>query len=249
MKMKNNIFTSKSNALKFLEKNVKRSRIEKIFDFTVEQWVKNKPDILQTIKKSFNSRKVIVRSSARGEDSPQKSQAGNYESVQNVNSLSIVELKQAIKKVIDSYNAKGNFNPKNQILIQRQSSKIITSGVVFTREPNIGAPYYVINYDEGIITDRVTKGQVGNTIKIFKEISTAKIPKKWNKLIYSLKEIEKIIKTDLLDVEFGITETDVVIFQVRPLTGVKNKEITKINSRISKLISKNKYSPSKTDKH
>ena len=57
MKMKNNIFTSKSNALKFLEKNVKRSRIEKIFDFTVEQWVKNKPDILQTIKKSFNSRK------------------------------------------------------------------------------------------------------------------------------------------------------------------------------------------------
>ena len=72
MKMKNNIFTSKSNALKFLEKNVKRSRIEKIFDFTVEQWVKNKPDILQTIKKSFNSRKVIVRSSARGEDSPQK---------------------------------------------------------------------------------------------------------------------------------------------------------------------------------
>ena len=240
MKLKNNIFTSKSNALKFLEKNVKRSRIEKIFDFTVEQWVKNKPDILQTIKKSFNSRKVIVRSSARGEDSPQKSQAGNYESVQNVNSLSIVELKQAIKKVIDSYNAKGNFNPKNQILIQRQSSKIITSGVVFTREPNIGAPYYVINYDEGIITDRVTKGQVGNTIKIFKEISTAKIPKKWNKLIYSLKEIEKIIKTDLLDVEFGITETDVVIFQVRPLTGVKNKEITKINSRISKLISKNK---------
>ena len=167
---KNSIFTSKSNALKFLEKNVKRSRIEKIFDFTVEQWVKNKPDILQTIKKSFNSRKVIVRSSARGEDSPQKSQAGNFESVQNVNSLSIVELKQAIKKVIDSYNAKGNFNPKNQILIQRQSSKIITSGVVFTREPNIGAPYYVINYDEGIITDRVTKGQVGNTIKIFKEI-------------------------------------------------------------------------------
>ena len=43
---KNSIFTSKSNVLKLLKKQIKLSQIEKILDFTVEDWQKNKNKIL-----------------------------------------------------------------------------------------------------------------------------------------------------------------------------------------------------------
>ena len=35
---KNPIFTSKTNVLKLLKRHVKLSRIEKILDFTIEDW-------------------------------------------------------------------------------------------------------------------------------------------------------------------------------------------------------------------
>ena len=35
-----NLFTTKANVLKFLEFKIKNSNIEKIFDFTVEEWGK-----------------------------------------------------------------------------------------------------------------------------------------------------------------------------------------------------------------
>ena len=43
---KNSIFTSKSNVLKLLKKQIKLSQIEKILDFTVEDWQKNKKFII-----------------------------------------------------------------------------------------------------------------------------------------------------------------------------------------------------------
>ena len=78
------IFTSKSNVLKYLYGKLDNSVIEPIYDFTIEDWEKNKADILQTISEQFKSQIVIVRSSAQGEDSVYKSEAGNYQSIQNV---------------------------------------------------------------------------------------------------------------------------------------------------------------------
>ena len=37
-----NDFTSKSNVLKLLNSRLKKSKIEKIFDFTVQEWKNNK---------------------------------------------------------------------------------------------------------------------------------------------------------------------------------------------------------------
>jgi len=39
------IFTSKSNVLKFLQKKIKRSKIEKIYDFTIYEWKKHENEI------------------------------------------------------------------------------------------------------------------------------------------------------------------------------------------------------------
>ena len=79
-----NYVTTKANVLKYLQPKLKKSKIEKIFDFTVVEWDNEKKIILSKIKKQFKKGKIIIRSSAIGEDSIEKSNAGIYESVLNV---------------------------------------------------------------------------------------------------------------------------------------------------------------------
>jgi len=242
------IFSSKSNTLKILQNKLNYSKIEKIFDFTVDEWNDNKSNILNALSKNFEKNNVIVRSSAKGEDSHDKSEAGNYDSVQNINASSKKQLQNAINKVIKSYEKKGNFFPNNQILIQKQTSNIISSGVAFTRSPN-NQPYYIINFDDGSSTDSVTKGEQSNLIKIFRNLEYNKIPNKWKLLIKSFKEIEKITKTDWLDIEFGITKNKkIVIFQVRPLIAQKKILLNNIDEKISKKIQTNKKKYEKLSK-
>jgi len=237
--VKNNFFSSKADVLKFLQKKLKKSKIEMIFDFTVSDWSKKEEKILQDIETVFDSNNLIVRSSAIGEDSLEKSQAGNYQSILNVPSNSKRKLKNAINLVIQSYRFKGNYNSKNQILIQTLAEDVVTSGVVLTRTEDRASPYYVVNYVDGSSTDRVTRGDKSNTIKFFKKIQLSKLSKRWKSLVIAIQEIESILKTDSLDVEFGITNSNkVLIFQVRPITFLK--KTANLNKEISNVITQNK---------
>ena len=232
-----NIFLSKSFVLKFLKQKLKFSNIENIYSFTIDDWQKHENEILQQIKQKFKPNLVIVRSSAIGEDSIYESQAGNYDSVLNVDSSTNQKLKRAINTVIASYVKKGNNNLQNEILIQTQTSNITVNGVAFTREPTTGSPYFVINFDDDTSSDSVTKGQTTQIIKIHKNSSSSKIPKKWKKLIQSLKEIETITKNDSLDVEFAITKkNNVTIFQARPITTIKKTISKKMDKKLIKII-------------
>ena len=236
----NFLFKTKADTLKQLVKLVERSKIEKIYVFTVEEWQSSQITILKYISNNFN-KKIIVRSSAVGEDSATSSQAGSYESILNVNASSKREISNAINSVISSYKIKNNRNNQNQILIQSQTLNIVISGVVFTRTPDVGSPYFVINFEEGKLTTGVTKGSIGNTTKIFRKINHKLIPQKWANLIVSIKEIEKIVNSDKLDIEFGITKNNqVVIFQVRPLTSIKRESKDIPDNDISKIILKSK---------
>ena len=235
----NNLFTSKSDVLKFLRHKLKKSKIEKIFDFTVEEWENNKKYIISNIQKEFNNKILIIRSSAIGEDSIENSNAGNYLSLQNINSNSKIKIQNAINHVIKSYFQKANLNKNNQILIQNQTNNIKQSGVIFTKTPDLGSPYFVINYEDGPSTIGVTSGHVNKTIKIFRKSTLIEIPKNWQKLITSIKEIEKIIDSNELDIEFGITRNDqIVIFQVRPITSLKSADKKNLDNKISNLIIK-----------
>ena len=234
------IFTSKANTLKFLQEKITKSKIEQSFDFTTEEWQKNELNILNKTMKLFGGSLVVVRSSAVGEDTVEKSEAGNFTSILNVSSTSKTKLKKSIETVIDSYEKKGKTNRDNQILIQRQTSNVKTSGVLFTRTPDIGAPYYIVNFEDGKSTDSVTKGLIGNTIKIFRKISFEDIPDKWKNLVLSVREIEQILGTDLLDIEFAITNNNIVIFQVRPLTTGKELHVSDIEKNVLQLVKKNK---------
>ena len=162
MKLKN-IFeqdgeSTKSDVLKFLKKNICYSKIENLIDFTVYDWKNNDSKIIKLVQNEFTYGKIIIRSSAIGEDSSSSSQAGKYTSILNINPKSKLQIKNSINKVIQSYIDNGNSNLKNKILIQQQSDEIKISGVIFTRSEPMGSPYYTINYDVGTATDSVTSG-------------------------------------------------------------------------------------------
>ena len=240
----NSIFSSKSNVLKFLTKKITLSKIEKIFDFTVNEWEKNTKKIINQILIQFPNEQLIIRSSAIGEDSEENSAAGTYESILNINSKSKNDLIKAINSVINSYKSKNNFNQKNQILVQTQTKNIIRSGVIFTRTSDFGSPYYVINYEDGTSTTGVTHGSINKTIKISKYTNKENLDKIWSKLLKSIEEVESIVSSDSLDIEFGITKKNsIILFQVRPITSLHEKQYLKFDSKIKQKIkqSQNKF--------
>ena len=110
-----NLFTSKANVLDVLEKNLKKSTIERLFYFTISEWNDNQDVIIKKIKSFFNSsKKIIIRSSALGEDSIDNSAAGLYDSILGISPKSNKEIKSAIKSVIKSYEENGNQNNQNK---------------------------------------------------------------------------------------------------------------------------------------
>ena len=233
-----NIFSSKANALDFFQTKIRNSKIEEMYVFDHHEWKDYDTEILNRIQNIFSG-KIVVRSSAIGEDSLEKSDAGRYKTILNLKVTQRNTIKNGINDVISSYNiSEDNYEPY-QILIQKQTTNSRTSGVIFTRTPDNGSPYYVINYEDGEKTNSITSGMIGNTIKIFRDISEKRIPKKWKKLIIAVKEIERLSKNDKLDIEFAITNKEIVIFQVRPLTMIKNFLEAKFSSKVNAEIKKN----------
>ncbi len=239
--MKNsNKFKSKADTLTFLRKKITRGKIEEIYSFRVLDWQADKKQIIEKIVKKFYPDEVIIRSSAIGEDSVDATEAGKYKSIQKISTHNKKNIENSVNEVIKTYTEKKNKNQENQVLIQRQTTKVISNGVVFTRTPDNGSPYYVINFSDSKDTDNVTKGEISNLVKIFRGCQKEIIPKKWEKLIFVLEEIESIFGTDFLDIEFGITKKDIVIFQVRPLTTIKKGlEIENLQEKIKGLIKEN----------
>ena len=236
------IFTSKADVLQFLQSKIKKSSIELLFYFTIEEWNDNQDLILKKIEKIFNSsKKIIIRSSAVGEDSIENSLAGTYNSILDVSPDSRQEIKNGIEFVKKSYEDNNNLNPKNQILIQNQTLDTNISGVIFTRTPDIGAPYYVINFEEGGTTTRTTHGLSNKTIKIYRNTKISKLDKHWKSLLSSIKELEVLCNFDTLDIEFSITNSDqIIIFQVRPMTSISNGLDKKFLKTFYKQLQENK---------
>ena len=234
-------FTSKSDTLEYLSKNITKSKIEPLISFTINDWKNNKSKILEKSCKKFKKQKVVVRSSALGEDTIETSNAGVFTSILNV-IPSKNTLQKSIERVIKTYNKKKYFNLNNQVIVQRQSTHIKTSGVIFTRISDTGAPYYIINYEDGKNTDSVTKGLIGNSVKISRSTPMTKIPTKWRNLLYAIKEIESILKNNSIDIEFGITNNSIIIFQARPLTTIRQKNYRSLENKIFKIIEKNQNS-------
>lgn len=217
---------TKGDVLTKLSSQLSVFDIPKFICFTVTDWENNASDLINKAL-SFNSKLLIIRSSALGEDSLENSKAGEYDSILNVKSNKS-DIKNAVQSVLKSYVRKNNFNKLNKVIIQTQVDKVLLSGVIFTRELNTGAPYYVINYDDKSgTTDSVTSGNgeySNRTIYILRDIPEDELRSKRFKIIYqAVKELEGCMNSDLLDVEFALDlNYNPHLFQVRSITTSKH---------------------------
>ena len=242
------LVSSKANTLQALQPLLKKSKIESLYNFTISDWKTDKKRVLGEIKKHFFPSKIVVRSSAVTEDTLQKSMAGYFESVLNVNTEKESEVETAISKVTESYKEKGGESSFNQILVQKQTENILLSGVAFTRTLGSNGPYYVINYDDQTgSSDSVTSGKEHQCISISHFADAERVSEKISKVLPAIKEIEELIPQIPLDIEFAVTsktagtsEPEVVIFQVRPLAANLHAEEfhKEVKEKISQLKEK-----------
>src|SRR3990167_2792189 len=150
-----NHFSTKAETLFNLLTKLTTAKVLPLYFFTVSAWKADRNNVLSELRKvDWFHQKIVIRSSAIGEDSKESSLAGQYASVINVQGEE--SFIAAVKKVIASFDSD---NLNHQVLVQPNLSDVIISGVVFGRDPNTDGPYIVINYDDSSgDTTSVTSG-------------------------------------------------------------------------------------------
>jgi phosphohistidine swiveling domain-containing protein len=227
--------TTKATAIDFLRRYIKKSHVEEHYFFDIAEWKNKESIILSSIMGQFKNDKIVVRSSAIGEDSTHNSMAGNFESILNVDSSDSSAVHSAITAVISSYRKKHVTSALHQVLVQRQTKNIAMSGVLFTRGADFNSPYYIINYDDTGSTDMVTAGLGGKALKVYRNADYSLLSTSVQKLIESVEEISELFEHAGLDIEFAITHNDtIVIFQVRAMTTLH--EHANMDSQVSPAI-------------
>ena len=133
-----------------------------------------------------------------------------YTSVLNVDVLSNKDIKKAINEVINSYKKKNSNIYKSEIIIQEMILKVNTSGVIFTNDMNDNSPYYVVNYDDRTgLTNTVTSGShkySNMCLNVFRDNVKDLRSERFKKLLYSVLELEDVVGSKILDIEFVITK-------------------------------------------
>src|SRR5208282_543435 len=154
-------FKTKAETLEALAPLLRHGRVLPQVRFSVGDWRSDAAGMLAAVAATpWGSRRVIVRSSALGEDGPGSSQAGKYDSVLGV--VGSAAVAQSIDRVIDSFGEDGSDD--DQIFVQPMLERVAMAGVGFSRSPS-GGPYFIINYDDRSgLTDGVTAG-VGENLK------------------------------------------------------------------------------------
>ncbi len=209
---KHTFIDSKGETLLRLKNILKSSFIEPLFLLYRQEITKVDTVNLQKLIDNLDAETIIIRSSSNNEDGLNQSNAGKYLSRLNVNP-SVNDILESAKTVFDSYGEEQQFD---HVIVQKMTTNSKFSGVIFTRELNSSAPYYLINYSESNDTTIVTSGKHAKKRVVFRDKIINLEP--WNTLIDSVKEIEALFAGLPLDIEFSITGNDkVIIHQVRPL--------------------------------
>ncbi|MDR2416796.1 MAG: hypothetical protein LBD15_01320 [Holosporales bacterium] len=204
--------STKAQTLKFLT-DLCEAKILEMLVCSHEMW-ERAPGVFLEEACQKNWPLFIVRSSATTEDQENTSNAGKYTSLLNV---PFSGLRKAIETVFASYG--DALSSKDEVLLQPMLQDVAMSGVLFTKDPNSGAPYYVINFSTTQDTTAVTAGATAhlNTVFIARCV-THHQDTRLKKLLLLAHTLEKRLDTQNLDIEFAFDQQeDLFLFQVRPL--------------------------------
>ncbi len=209
-------FKTKAESLEALAPLLRNGRVLPQVRFSVGDWLTDAASVLRAISAAdWGSGRVIVRSSARSEDSAGGSQAGRYDSVLGVAGGEAIE--QAIEQVIDSFGDDGS--DEDQVFVQPMLDRVAMAGVAFSRSPS-GGPYFIINYDDRSgLTGRVTAG-AGDNLETFHCLKSRRdaCPASLAPVVELVSELETLLGCDAIDVEFAVGgDRQLYLLQVRPL--------------------------------
>eukprot|EP00977_Amphora_coffeiformis_P012699 scaffold3209_cov152-Amphora_coffeaeformis.AAC.3 len=227
-------FRSKARTLEALQGRLAHFQLCPQWIVTASDWRndKRRENMIQTVMRDNSnnkSQRLMVRSSARNEDTEGSSLAGAYLSLSDV---APTELGAAIDRVLASYQRHKDDQDGDcdqEVLVQPMVDDVVASGVVLTRELDSGSPYYVINYDaETTRTDGVTGGRGESESLLVRRAAAASVSAKstsssalppWVPLLLdSTIELEQVTECQELDLEFCVdTEHTIFLLQVRPL--------------------------------
>lgn len=217
-------FSTKAETLSSLINKLNSATILPLYYFTVSEWTRDRNTIFSEIqKRHWHDQKLVIRSSAIGEDSNEQSLAGKFKSIIDVSGEPHIH--KAINEVIASFD---NSNSDHQILIQPYLGDAAMSGVVFGRDPNTDGPYIVINYNDVTSnTNAVTSGQSNSKCYITHQ-STKPINNKYFACLYDLVfELSQLFGTDFLDIEFAFNKNNILyLLQVRPLIKQRDNQLS-----------------------
>jgi glutamine kinase len=218
-------FGTKAETLADIAPHLSKFVVPRFYHFTIQYWLDDPDAVLADLARHFPEKTVIVRSSAHGEDGASHSMAGQFESVPDVPVVQPEALQAAIIRVIASYDRDGRAqNSTDQVLVQSMLTDVLMSGVLFTRDLNTGAPYYVINYDDQSgRTDTVTSGgsYSNRTLVVHRSALDAVHSDRFQVLLAATAELEAAIAGEALDIEFAVDQSQTAhLLQVRRMTAL-----------------------------
>jgi phosphohistidine swiveling domain-containing protein len=210
-------FGTKAETLERLAPLLRSAAILPQVRFSVAEWRGDHQGILDRVFAArWGSEALIVRSSAKGEDSNSDSKAGKFLSVAGVEGPGAFSL--AVERVIASYA--DNDCQHDQIFVQPMLKEVLMAGVAVTREPRGNGPYFLINYDDySGRADLVTSG-TGEKLKTFFCLKSHPegFPDHLRPILDLLRELELLLDFDAIDVEFAVDKNGALyLLQVRPL--------------------------------
>ncbi len=188
--------------------------------FTRAGWAEDRTAMLDRIAEELPVDRIIVRSSALSEDGWRTSGAGRHESIADI-APERESVAAAVDRVFASYDEP---SPLDQVLVQEMVRDVTMSGVVMTRTHALGAPYYVVNFDDATDrTDVVTAGGDARTILCLRGAELAPdVPPGIGPVLSAVQKIEGLVGHDSLDIEFAVTTGgEVHVLQVRPIAMVE----------------------------
>jgi len=187
-----------------------RSEIEDDHKFT---------SIINSIKRNMPTDFYIVRSSASDEDG-HISNAGKYQSMLDVSSEKI---DSAVREVLKSYET---VSLSDQVFVQPMLTNVLCSGVIFTKDPNTGSNYFVINVYKGTDTTAITSGAKEGELHVVQWQESGSddylLSLGYLDLVNLIKRVMYELNNDSLDIEFSLTENGIYLLQVRKLNAAQS---------------------------